>query len=409
MGSCSSKPTEDQVEVLLRKLYSKYAKHLLPLERSSLFSSLGDPPYSLADVLAPPMVLLLGQYSTGKTTFIQALLGRDYPGMHISAAPATDNFVAILQGNTDDNVPGTALVNDTSKPFHSLKAAFGDNFLQRFRGAYVTSGTGRGTDILDDLVIIDTPGTLDGSGERKYNYPDVMGWFARRAALIIIFFDVNKMGVSTEMNQVLESIKGNEEKIRIVFNKADSVKDTDLTGALGGLHHNLARSMPFPEVPQVYTTSLDTLKDDFKTSSDSFLEMFSKDKKHLLEDINRVRHNIYTRKINLLDKRARMVRNHAYVMIQLKAEQRRYLSCFRRILRPQDREKLLAEIPNLYSRVQREQNRSLSEFLSCSTLQTKLQHVDMDKLPSLSQAKVDKAYKKMEVALTSLSTTCLQK
>ena len=74
-----------------------------------------------------------------------------------------------------------------------------------------------GAEVLDNLVIIDTPGTLDAGGQgREYDYPDAMAWFARRAALIIIFFDVNKTGVSVEMSQVLKSIHGNEEKIRWV-------------------------------------------------------------------------------------------------------------------------------------------------------------------------------------------------
>ena len=34
-------------------------------------------------------MLLLGQYSTGKTTFIKHLLGRDYPGIHIGPEPTT--------------------------------------------------------------------------------------------------------------------------------------------------------------------------------------------------------------------------------------------------------------------------------------------------------------------------------
>lgn len=33
-----------------------------------------------SDFDAKPMVMLLGQYSTGKTTFIKHLLGCDYPG-----------------------------------------------------------------------------------------------------------------------------------------------------------------------------------------------------------------------------------------------------------------------------------------------------------------------------------------
>ena len=48
-----------------------------------------------------------GQYSTGKTTFIRALLeGREYPGMHIAAEMSTDNFIAVMRGQTDDIIPG---------------------------------------------------------------------------------------------------------------------------------------------------------------------------------------------------------------------------------------------------------------------------------------------------------------
>ena len=193
-----------------------------------------------------------GQYSTGKTTFIRALLeGKEYPGMHIAAEMSTDNFIAVMRGQTDDIIPGelrqsirlqgnsntisgNALVNNLELPFHSLKFAFGESFLQRFRGSFVSSSQSE-EDILNHVILVDTPGTLDGSGEdRNYNFSEVMGWFAKRAALIIIFFDVNKMGVSTEMKSVLDNIQGNEEKIKIVFNKADTVDERDLAGSLAG-------------------------------------------------------------------------------------------------------------------------------------------------------------------------------
>lgn len=400
MGSCFGKPEQtekEQVVAKLRKLYSQYAKHLLPLERSSHFSSLGDPPYTEADVLAPLMVLTIGQYSTGKTTFIRALLGRDYPGMHISAAPATDKFFAILEEEKDDEIPGTSLVNNTSQPFTSLKASFSDNFLQNFHGATMRS-RGEG-DILEDLIVIDSPGTLDSDGGRNYNYPGAMGWFARRAALIVIFFDVNKMGVSREMTQVLDSIQGNEEKIRIVFNKADTVPVMDLTDSLSGLQFNLAKSMPTPEVPKVYVTSLDSLAHEYKGSSQEHHDRFARDKEHLLQDIDRVRHNTYSRKINLLDKRARMVRNHAYVMMQLEKEKKKCVSMIRPKLKDKDKEQLVKRVPSIYEQVQKEQNRATGEFLSASSLQEKLAHHDLDRLPSLSRAQVEKAYRKMEQAL----------
>lgn len=42
------------------------------------------------------MVMLLGQYSTGKTTFIKHLLKTGYPGAHIGPEPTTDRFVAVM-------------------------------------------------------------------------------------------------------------------------------------------------------------------------------------------------------------------------------------------------------------------------------------------------------------------------
>ena len=37
-------------------------------------------------------VLLLGQYSVGKTSFIRSLLGQNFPGMRIGPEPTTDGF-----------------------------------------------------------------------------------------------------------------------------------------------------------------------------------------------------------------------------------------------------------------------------------------------------------------------------
>jgi len=298
------------------------------------------------------------------------------------------------------------LVNNMDQPFSSIKAAFGESFLQRFRGSFMSKTDESDEDILDDLIIIDTPGTLDGAAtDRHYNFPEVMAWFARRAALIVIFFDVNKMGVSTEMKAVLDTIQGNEEKIRIVFNKADTVDERDMAGSLAGLRHNLAKSMPTPEVPEVYVSSLESLEDDYKTDNKGFQDWFAKDKKKLLEDIRRVRTNTFNRKLNIMDKRARMVRNHAYVMIQLRVEQRKCLSCFRRELRPKDIEKLISSIPELYSRVQREQNRSSEEFVAVRSLMQKLSIIDLNKLPKLSPKNVESCYSRMEKALTKLSTS----
>jgi len=410
MGGCLSSKEMPSHDEQLTKLFKAYDKYLLPLEHETLFSVLADPPVSDADIRAKPILLLMGQYSTGKTTFIKALLnGCEYPGMHIAAEMSTDNFISVMRG-PEDQLPGNALVNNIQLPFHSLKSAFGENFLQRLRGSFVSADEMNSTKILDDLIIIDTPGTLDGNEQnRNYNFAEAMGWFARRAALIVIFFDVNKMGVSTEMKTVLDNIQGNEEKIRIVFNKSDTVDERDLAGSLAGLRHNLAKSMPTPEVPEVYVTSLDSLANEYKVDNKTFVDWFSKDKEKLLKDIERIRSNTYSRKVNNLDKRARMVRNHAYVMMKLREEQRKCLSLFRRNLRAQDKEKLISLVPDLYRAVQMEQNKSPQEFISVRYLQDKLNHaVDLNNLPKLGKKDIEKSYSRIEKNLTKLSTFPVQ-
>lgn len=405
MGGCLGKEPKTEEE-LLRKHYSVYAKHLLPLEEKCLFNRLVDPPYSEADVLAKPIILIAGQYSTGKTTFIKALLnGYEYPGMRIAVEMATDNFTAILRENRD--YPGSSMINSTEHPFHALRSAFGNNFLQRFRSACVTDNEQK-TDILDDITIIDTPGTLDGAAdERNYNFAEAMGWFARRASLIIIFFDVNKMGVSTEMKNVLDNIQGNEEKIRFVFNKADTISEKDLAGSFAGLRHNLAKSMPTPEVPEVYVTSLTSLKHEYNTDNPEYIEWFTKDKNKLLEDIKRLRSNKCARKNLILDKRARMVKNHAYVIRELRVEKEKLLGLFKRQLKPADKDDLVEKVPGIYTKVQKQLQSSPEEFISVTSLQGKLKDFDLHTLPKINPKNIEVPFEKIQEELRKLASVKL--
>ena len=67
-----------------------------------------------------PSVLLVGQYSTGKTSFIRYLLGTDFPGQRIGPEPTTDRFVAVVHGDDEHIVPGNALCVAPDLPFRGL-------------------------------------------------------------------------------------------------------------------------------------------------------------------------------------------------------------------------------------------------------------------------------------------------
>ncbi len=66
------------------------------------------------------MVMLVGQYSTGKSTFIRYLLGEDFPGIRIGPEPTTDKFSVIMYGHEKGIVPGNALAVDPQMQFRPL-------------------------------------------------------------------------------------------------------------------------------------------------------------------------------------------------------------------------------------------------------------------------------------------------
>ena len=70
-----------------------YKNKLLPLEKEYFFHDFHSPALDDPDFEAKPMVMLVGQYSTGKTTFIRYILEQDFPGIRIGPEPTTDGWV----------------------------------------------------------------------------------------------------------------------------------------------------------------------------------------------------------------------------------------------------------------------------------------------------------------------------
>ena len=147
-------------DLIFSGLKRMYRKKIMPLEISSKFGHFHSPPLSPSDFEAKPMVLLLGQYSVGKTSFIKYLLGRDFPGIRIGPEPTTDRFNCIMHGDTDKIIPGAALCSQADRPFRGL-SPFGNTFLSRLEGVEVESP------ILLNITLVDTPGIL--SGAKPYN------------------------------------------------------------------------------------------------------------------------------------------------------------------------------------------------------------------------------------------------
>lgn len=87
-------------------LATYYREYIKPLEVAYKFDAFHSPFLSDVDFHANPMVLLVGQYSTGKTSFIQYIIERDFPDMRIGPEPTTDKFTAVIHGMEDRVIPG---------------------------------------------------------------------------------------------------------------------------------------------------------------------------------------------------------------------------------------------------------------------------------------------------------------
>ncbi|KAB2615585.1 EH domain-containing protein 1-like [Pyrus ussuriensis x Pyrus communis] len=109
-----------------------YVQKLKPLEVTYKFNDFVSPLLRNSDFDAKPMVMLLGQYSTGKTTFIKHLLKR----AHIGPEPTTDRFVVVMSGPDERSVPGNTIAVQADMPFSGL-TTFGTAFLSKFESAKI--------------------------------------------------------------------------------------------------------------------------------------------------------------------------------------------------------------------------------------------------------------------------------
>jgi GTP-binding protein EngB required for normal cell division len=352
-----------------------YKNKLLPIEKEFLFHQFYSAELTDSDFAARPMVLLLGQYSTGKSTFIRHLLGRDYPGLRIGPEPTTDKFVAITHGETDQVIPGNALVVDPSMPFTQL-SHYGNQFLTRFECAKCNCP------VLQGMTLIDSPGVLAGEKQRLnrgYEFESVCSWFADRVDSILVLFDVSKLDISDEFRRVILSLKGNTQKVHIILNKADRVNTPQLMRVYGALMWSLGKVLDTPETCRVYIGSFW----DQPLSCDEQRKLFESEENDLYTMLAQLPRGAAVRKLNDLIKRARLAKVHAFILDYL---HKKMPSMFGK---SKEKQKLIDKITTIYTEISKERGLPLGDFPDPTSMQEKLASQDFTKFKKLDKKKMD--------------------
>ncbi|XP_065563033.1 EH domain-containing protein 1-like isoform X2 [Artemia franciscana] len=368
-GDESRRKHPEVFETVAEGLKSVYKQKILPLEQQYFFHEFHSPALDDPDFDAKPMILLVGQYSTGKTTFIRYLLEKDFPGIRIGPEPTTDRFIVVMHGENENIIPGNALVVDPKKQFKPL-SKFGNAFLNRFQCSCVNSP------VLKGLTIVDTPGILSGEKQRVdrgYEFTGVLEWFAERVDRIILLFDAHKLDISDEFQRSIEALKGHDDKIRIVLNKADMVDHQQLMRVYGALMWSLGKVLATPEVSRVYIGSFW----DQPLRYDSNRRLFEAEEQDLFADLQSLPRNAALRKLNDLIKRARLAKVHAYIISELRKD---FPTMFGK---DSKKKELIKNIDQVYDKIRREHNISIGDFPDKKRMQEMLAKHDFTKFPSL--------------------------
>lgn len=333
----------------LKRLYNEKLK---PLEQTYLFHDFAFPLLTNSDFDSKPMVMLLGQYSTGKTTFIKHLLKRDYPGAHIGPEPTTDRFVVVTSGADERNVPGNTISVDPNFPYTGL-TTFGSAFLSKFQCSQMPHP------LLEHIALVDTPGVLSGEKQRtqrSYDFTGVISWFAAKCDLILLLFDPHKLDISDEFKRVISSLRGHDDKIRVVLNKADQVDTQQLMRVYGALMWSLGKVLNTPEVVRVYIGSFNDRLVNETSVGPIGKDLFEKEQDDLLSDLIDIPKKAIDRKINEFVKRARAAKIHAYIISHLKKEMPAYMG------KAKTQQRLIDNLGDEFVKVRREFNLPAGDF-----------------------------------------------
>lgn len=372
---------------VVSEVYRHYLEKVLPIEEDHQFHQFYFSKLAEADLSGKPMVLLIGQSSVGKSTFIKNLLGREYPGSRIGIEATTDKVVAVMQGKADQTLLGNAAVVDESMPFTQL-TKFGNGFLDKFEVSCLDNP------VLEGISLIDSPGVLAGEKQRNrgYDMEAVVKWFAGSVDMILLLFDVSKLDISDELKGVIKAVKGNDVKIHVILNKADQVTTPQLMRVYGALMWSLGKVIDTPEVSRVYIGSFW----DEPIKNDENRQLFESEADDLYEKLAKLPQDAVQRKLNDLMKRVRLAKVHAHITDHLKRKMPNFFG------HEDVKKQMIADLPNIFKKIAQDNKLSLGDFPDAEALAKELAAWDFMKFKTIDAKKMEALENMLTVEIPKL-------
>uniref|UniRef100_A0ACD5Z183 Uncharacterized protein n=1 Tax=Avena sativa TaxID=4498 RepID=A0ACD5Z183_AVESA len=258
-------------------------------------------------------------------------------------------------------------------PYSGL-SAFGTAFLSKFECSQMPHP------LLDHITFVDTPGVLSGEKQRtqrSYDFTGVTSWFAAKSDLILLLFDPHKLDISDEFKRVIGSLRGQDDKIRIVLNKADQVDSQQLMRVYGALLWSLGKVLNTPEVMRVYIGSFNDKPIRERSAGPLGMELFEREQDDLLSDLNDIPKKACDRRINEFVKRARSAKVHAHIISHLKGEMPALMG------KAKAQQKLLETLEGQFDKVQKEMRLPAGDFPSVEEYRETLNAYNFDRFERL--------------------------
>jgi len=198
--------------------------------------------------------------------------------------------------------------------------------------------------------------------------------------MILLLFDAHKLDISDEFKSVIESLRGHDDKIRVVLNKADRVSGQQLLRVYGALMWSLGRVMKNPEVNRVY---LGSFWADQPLQNEDTRKLLEAEMNDLLTDLNGLPRNSAVRRLNDLVKRARLAKVHAHIIGHLKNEMP---ALFGKEAKQQE---LITNLPTEFRKIHKNYHLPAGDFPDLERFRENLKLYDFNKFAKLNQRMVD--------------------